>query len=64
MILEASLGMAKKLSIRSVAEGVETQADWDMLHPLDCHLVQGYFIARPMASEEYLDWVLAWNRSN
>jgi EAL domain-containing protein (putative c-di-GMP-specific phosphodiesterase class I)/CheY-like chemotaxis protein len=64
VILEASLGMAKKLSIRSVAEGVETQADWDMLHPLDCHLVQGYFIARPMASEEYLDWVLAWNRSN
>ena len=27
--MEASLGMAKKLNISAVAEGVETQADWD-----------------------------------
>ena len=64
VILEASLGMAKKLNICSVAEGVETQADWDMLQQLNCHTVQGYFIARPMPAEEYLDWVKNWNRSN
>ncbi len=64
VILEASLGMAKKLNISSVAEGVETQADWDMLHQLDCSIVQGYFIARPMAGEEYLAWVREWNLSN
>ncbi|MBK6321426.1 MAG: EAL domain-containing response regulator [Burkholderiales bacterium] len=63
VILEASLGMARKLNICSVAEGVETQADWDMLRQLDCHTVQGYLIARPMPSEEYLDWVKDWNRS-
>lgn len=64
VILEASLGMAKKLNISAVAEGVETQADWDMLHELECSIVQGYFIARPMASEDYLAWVKAWNLSN
>lgn len=64
VILEASLGMAKKLNISAVAEGVETQADWDMLHQLDCSIVQGYFIARPMAGEEYLAWVREWNLSN
>jgi EAL domain-containing protein (putative c-di-GMP-specific phosphodiesterase class I)/CheY-like chemotaxis protein len=63
VILEASLGMARKLNICSVAEGVETQADWDMLHQLGCHTVQGYFIARPMPASAYLDWVQAWNRS-
>lgn len=63
VILEASLGMAKKLNISAVAEGVETQADWDMLHQLDCHTVQGYFIARPMPGDEYLGWVQEWNRS-
>lgn len=64
VILEASLSMAKKLDISAVAEGVETQADWDMLHQLDCSIVQGYFIARPMAGEEYLTWVREWNLSN
>lgn len=64
VILEASLGMAKKLNISSVAEGVETQGDWDMLSQLDCHIVQGFYIARPMRSEEYVEWVRAWQLSN
>ena len=64
VILEASLGMARKLNICSVAEGVETQADWDMLVQLGCHTVQGYLIARPMPCEEYLDWVKKWTQSN
>ena len=63
VILEASLGMARKLNISAVAEGVETQADWDMLQQLGCHTVQGYLIARPMAAADYLDWVEKWNRS-
>jgi len=60
VILESSLDMAKKLRITSVAEGVETQADWDLLRELGCDLAQGYFIARPMAAEAYLDWMQAW----
>ncbi len=64
VILEASLGMARKLNISAVAEGVETQADWDMLRQLDCDFVQGYFIARPMPAEEYVPWVRAWNLAN
>nr|WP_295776763.1 EAL domain-containing response regulator [Rhodoferax sp.] len=64
VILEASLGMAKKLNINAVAEGVETQEDWNMLHQLDCHTVQGYLIARPMAAEDYLAWVKDWNLSH
>lgn len=60
VILESSLDMAKKLNIVAVAEGVETQADWDLLRQLGCDLAQGYFIARPMAAEAYLDWVRIW----
>ena len=63
VILESSLAMAEKLSICSVAEGVETQEDWDMLRRLNCHTVQGYFIAKPMPGEAYLDWVKHWNQS-
>ena len=64
MVLESSLGMARKLDISAVAEGVETQADWDLLRHLKCDVAQGYFIARPMEAGRYLDWVHAWHRSH
>ena len=63
VILESSLDMAKKLGITSVAEGVETQADWNLLRQLGCGLAQGYFIARPMQAGDYLNWVRGWNQS-
>jgi EAL domain-containing protein (putative c-di-GMP-specific phosphodiesterase class I) len=56
VILESSLEMARKLNISSVAEGVETQQDWDLLGQLGCELAQGYFIARPMPAQKLLQW--------
>jgi EAL domain-containing protein (putative c-di-GMP-specific phosphodiesterase class I)/CheY-like chemotaxis protein len=56
VILRSSIEMAKALRIASVAEGVETQADWDLLRELGCELAQGYFIARPMDAEACLRW--------
>jgi len=56
-MLESSLEMAAKLKILAVAEGIETQADWDLLRHLGCPLGQGYFIARPMAEGDFLRWM-------
>lgn len=56
-MLESSLEMAQKLRITAVAEGVETQAQWDMLRTLGCPLAQGYFIAKPMDSFGFFDWI-------
>ena len=55
-MLESSLEVARKLRIPAVAEGVENQAQWDLLRELDCPMAQGYFIARPMAAGEFLQW--------
>ena len=62
IILESSIDMAKKLGIVTVAEGIETEKDWDLLRELGCDLAQGYFIARPMEHSAYHEWVLNWNR--
>lgn len=59
-ILEASLGIARQLGMRSVAEGVELQADWDVLRALECDVAQGYFVARPMAPESFARWCTEW----
>lgn len=56
VILESSLDMAKKLNITSVAEGVESQQDWDLLVQLGCKLAQGYFVAKPMQAQALLAW--------
>lgn len=59
-ILEASVGLGKKLNMRVVAEGVETRADWDRVSALGCDLAQGYFIARPMPGDALPDWLKNW----
>ena len=57
VILSSSVEMARKLKIKAVAEGVETQQDWDILQELGCDLAQGYFIARPMERSAYVNWI-------
>jgi EAL domain-containing protein (putative c-di-GMP-specific phosphodiesterase class I) len=60
VILESSLRMAKKLGIASVAEGVETRSDLDLLKRLHCDMAQGYFIARPLRLTDFLAWQRQW----
>jgi len=49
--------MARKLKVTSVAEGIETRQDWDLLLRLGCDLGQGYFIAKPMDARAFLAWI-------
>lgn len=51
-ILETSIDLARKLGMQTVAEGVETSADWDLVLSLGVDYVQGYYTARPMPGEE------------
>jgi len=60
-IFEASLGMARQLGMKTVAEGVEDQADWDFLRAARCDLAQGYFIAKPMPGADLAGWMADWD---
>ncbi|WP_426287744.1 putative bifunctional diguanylate cyclase/phosphodiesterase [Luteibacter sp. E-22] len=62
-ITEAIVGLAKKLNMRTIAEGVETEAQAHWLRDLGCDIGQGYFFARPMtaaAFSHYLDPTVAY----
>ena len=61
VILSSSLDMAKNLKLKSVAEGVETRAHWNLLRSLKCDIAQGYFVAKPMEAAAFRDWVLQWH---
>ena len=57
-ILESSMAMAQKLNLSTVAEGVETQGELELMRDLGCGSIQGYLIARPMPVGELVDWLL------
>jgi len=59
-IIESSLDMARRLHLKTVAEGVETLADWTLLRDLGCGAGQGYFIAKPLPPGDLLRWAEAW----
>lgn len=60
VILESSIRMAAQLEIKSVAEGIETRAQFDLLRELRCDVGQGYFMAGPMEGAAYPDWSRGW----
>jgi EAL domain-containing protein (putative c-di-GMP-specific phosphodiesterase class I) len=60
IILESSLDMTRRLKVRSVAEGVETRAHWDLLLALGCYIAQGYFISPPLNATEFTAWAANW----
>ena len=59
-IFDASLDIARKLGMRSVAEGVEDIEDWKFLRAHGCDVAQGYFVARPMPMAALADWLPEW----
>ncbi|GLS25617.1 hypothetical protein GCM10007877_13310 [Marinibactrum halimedae] len=52
-IVDALLSLAKHLNIQTVAEGVETQGQWEYLTNTPCALFQGYFLGKPAPAERW-----------
>ena len=61
-VVEASLDLARKLGLGTVAEGVETVEDWRMLAELGCDTAQGYLIGHPVPGNELTAMVGRWRR--
>lgn len=56
-ILQSSLDMARRLGITTVAEGVETEAELQLLKRMGCRQVQGFLLARPMPAHRVPEWI-------
>ena len=57
VIVRAVVDLAGNLGLRTIAEGVEDLRTWEQLSRLGCDSAQGYFLARPMAPEDFWAWV-------
>lgn len=52
-IVSAVIGMGLNLQRRVVAEGIETQAQFDFLKEHACNVGQGHYFSRPLSSEDF-----------
>lgn len=51
-MVRAMVQVAQSLDMLPLAEGIETQAEYEFLRANGCRLAQGFFFARPMPAEE------------
>ena len=58
-IAHAVIGLIHGIGCEVVAEGIETEAQLDVLRVIGCDILQGYVIARPMPEAAFLDWARA-----
>lgn len=59
-IVRSTIDLAHNLGLTVVAEGVETIGAWGMLQDLACDEAQGYYMGRPMPSNDFTAWAAGW----
>ncbi len=57
VVVRSTIDLARNLGKQVVAEGVETAEVLQRLEELGCHLVQGYYVSRPLPAEELDAWL-------
>jgi EAL domain-containing protein (putative c-di-GMP-specific phosphodiesterase class I)/CheY-like chemotaxis protein len=56
-IVESVIGLARAIGLGTVAEGVETQEQFDLLRDMGCDIAQGYLIAKPLVLDDLMKFI-------
>lgn len=54
VILDYTVNMTKELNLRSLAEGVETEEQFEHIKKLGIEYTQGYYFSKPLPPEEFI----------
>src|SRR3954468_7079260 len=63
-LVESTVSLARKLGLKIVAEGVETDELFQELRNLHCDDAQGYFISNPVAAETIVPFFARWESNS
>ena len=61
-VVEASVQIARKVRLTTVAEGIETPEQWQLMAELGCDLAQGYLIGHAVPGEALPATLDRWRR--
>ncbi len=61
-IIQAIISLAHSLDLKVIAEGVETEQQKQFLISLDCDLMQGYLVSRPLAPADFTKFLRRYHK--
>ena len=64
LIVKSIIALAKSLNLEVLAEGVETLEQQNFLEQEGCDYIQGYYIGKPMRSEDFEQEFILSNNNN
>ncbi|WP_051144876.1 bifunctional diguanylate cyclase/phosphodiesterase [Thiomicrorhabdus sp. Kp2] len=56
-IVSSTINLGHNLGLNVVAEGIETEKVMNLLTSMGCDQMQGYFIGKPMPSEQFIEFI-------
>jgi len=57
VIVQSTIELAHGIGLSAIAEGVETEASLKELLMMGCDIAQGYYIARPLPPDKFIEWI-------
>ena len=57
LVVECCIELAHKLKLKTVAEGVETESQLNVLKELDCDYIQGYYFSKPLPQKDFEEYL-------
>jgi EAL domain-containing protein (putative c-di-GMP-specific phosphodiesterase class I) len=58
LVVQTTISLAKSLGLKTVAEGVESPQQADILAELGCDVMQGYLVLRPSGHDDVNAWLI------
>ena len=59
-VVESSIDLARRLGMKTCAEGVDSETVYRLMRELGTDSFQGYHFHRPLPASEFTRWVQAW----
>ncbi|MBS5858336.1 MAG: EAL domain-containing protein [Clostridia bacterium] len=63
-LIEVIMMIAKKMNLKTVAEGVEDKEQVDYLKKVKCDLIQGYYYSKPIKLEKFIEYINMMNEKD
>lgn len=62
-LVDVMVDMAHKLNLKVVAEGVETEEQFEILRQNRCDMIQGYLFSKPLPGEQVVEMIKKHNKN-
>ena len=56
-VVQSVIRLAQGLSLKTIAEGIETEAQRTLIGSLGCDMIQGYLLSRPVPLPAIIEWL-------